>query len=99
MTESARQKVAQSACLMVVCSPASRHVLGPQEDRLQPHADITLSVRMGLSARRPPPEVVDELKGLLDIGVTHVIVETRVTALDDMTALLDRFTNDVRSKL
>ena len=33
------------------------------------------------------------------IGVAHVIVETRVTALDDMTALLDRFTTEVRSKL
>jgi probable F420-dependent oxidoreductase len=62
-------------------------------------AEITLSVRMGLSARRPAQEVIDELKALRDIGVTHVIVETRVTALDDMTQLLDRFTTDVRSKL
>ena len=62
-------------------------------------AEITLSVRMGLSARRPAQEVVDELKVLQEIGVTQVIVETRVTALDDMTTLLDRFTTDVRSKL
>jgi probable F420-dependent oxidoreductase len=62
-------------------------------------AGLTLSVRMGLSARRPAPETIDELKALRDLGVSHVIVETRVTALDDMTALLDRFTNDIRSKL
>jgi probable F420-dependent oxidoreductase len=62
-------------------------------------AEITLSVRMGLSARRPASEVVDELAILREIGVRHVIVETRVTSADDMTTLLDRFTNDVRSKL
>ena len=62
-------------------------------------AEITLSVRMGISARRPAQEVIDELNALRDIGVTHVIVETRVTALDDMTTLLDRFSSEVRSKL
>ena len=62
-------------------------------------AEITLSVRMGLSARRPAQEVVDELRALRDIGVSHVIVETRVTSADDMTTLLDRFTTEVRSKL
>ena len=62
-------------------------------------AEITLSVRMGISARRPAQEVIAELNALRDIGVTHVIVETRVTALDDMTALLDRFTTEVRAKL
>jgi probable F420-dependent oxidoreductase len=61
--------------------------------------EITLSVRMGLSARRPAPDVLDELKALRDVGVRHVIVETRVTTLDDMTTLLDRFTTDIRSKL
>jgi len=54
---------------------------------------------MGLSARRPAQDVVDELPALREIGVSHVIVETRVTDVADMTALLDRFTNDVRAKL
>jgi alkanesulfonate monooxygenase SsuD/methylene tetrahydromethanopterin reductase-like flavin-dependent oxidoreductase (luciferase family) len=62
-------------------------------------AEITLSVRMGLSARRPAQEVIDELNALRDIGVRHVIVETRVTSVDDMTTLLDRFTTEVRAKL
>lgn len=62
-------------------------------------SELTLSVRMGLSARRPAQDVVDELPALREIGVSHVIVETRVTDVADMTALLDRFTNDVRAKL
>ena len=62
-------------------------------------ADLTLSVRMGLSAKRPETEVVDELKALRDVSVRHVIVETRVTSPADMTALLDRFTTEVRAKL
>jgi probable F420-dependent oxidoreductase len=62
-------------------------------------AELTLSVRMGLSARRPATEVLDEIQALRDTGVRHLIVETRVTTLDDMTTLLDRFTNEVRAKL
>jgi probable F420-dependent oxidoreductase len=62
-------------------------------------AGITLSVRMGLSAKRPAQDVVDELKALREISVRHVIVETRVTSVEDMTTLLDRFTNDVKSRL
>lgn len=62
-------------------------------------AEITLSVRMGLSARRPAQEVADEIKALREVGVSHVIVETRVTSVEDMTTLLDRFTSDVRAKL
>ena len=62
-------------------------------------AALTLSVRMGLSAKRPAVEILDELKALRDIGVGHIIVETRVATLEDMPHLLDRFTNEVRAKL
>jgi len=62
-------------------------------------AEITLSVRLGLAAKRPAGEVLDELKGLREHGVSHVIVETRVASAEDMTQLLDHFTNDVRAKL
>jgi probable F420-dependent oxidoreductase len=62
-------------------------------------AELTLSVRMGLSARRPAAETLDELRALREIGVRHVIVETRVADVDDMTRLLERFTADVRAKL
>jgi probable F420-dependent oxidoreductase len=62
-------------------------------------ATLTHSVRMAISAKRPAAEVVDELKGLRDAGVSHVIVETRVADVEDMTRLLERFTTDVRAKL
>ena len=62
-------------------------------------AEVTLSVRLGLAAKRPSSEVLDELKALRDVGVSHVIVETRVASAEDMTQLLDRFTNEVRAKL
>jgi len=62
-------------------------------------AALTLSVRVGLSAKRPAVEVLDELKALRDVGVGHIIVETRVASLDDMSQLLDRFTTEVRAKL
>ena len=61
-------------------------------------ADITLSVRLGLAAKRPASEVLDELKALRDVGVSHVIVETRVTSAEDMTQLLDRFTQEARAR-
>ena len=62
-------------------------------------AEVTLSVRLGLAAKRPSGEVLEELKGLQEHGVSHVIVETRVASTEDMTQLLDRFTNEVRAKL
>ena len=62
-------------------------------------AGITLSVRVGLAAKRPAAEVLDELKRLRDVGVSHVIVETRVASTADMTQLLDRFATEVRAKL
>ena len=62
-------------------------------------AEITLSVRVGLAAKRPAGEVLDELKRLRDVGVSDVIVETRVASADDMTQLLDRFATEVRANL
>lgn len=60
---------------------------------------VGLSVRMALSAKRPAREVRDELTALRDLGVDHVIVETRATSAADMTGLLERFAGDVRAKL
>jgi probable F420-dependent oxidoreductase len=60
---------------------------------------ITLSVRMGLPAKRASAEVLDELKALRDVGVSHVIVETRVTDVDDSTRILERFVSEVRARL
>ena len=60
---------------------------------------ITLSVRMGVPAKRPAAEMLDELKALRDVGVGHVVVETRVTDVDDSTRILERFVNEVRARL
>jgi probable F420-dependent oxidoreductase len=62
-------------------------------------AAITLSVRMGLSARREPSEVLSELQALRAFGVSHVVLETRVTDVDDTTRILERFASEVRAKL
>jgi probable F420-dependent oxidoreductase len=62
-------------------------------------ASITLSVRVGVSAKRASAEVLAELQTLRDLGVGHVIVETRVTDVDDSTRILERFVSEVRAKL
>jgi probable F420-dependent oxidoreductase len=60
---------------------------------------ISVSVRMGLPAKRDAAEVLDELKALRDVGVSHVIVETRVTDVDDSSRILERFVSEVRTRL
>jgi len=60
---------------------------------------IVLSVRMAVPAKRPAVEMLDELKALRDVGVSHVVVETRVTDVDDSTRILERFVAEVRAKL
>jgi probable F420-dependent oxidoreductase len=62
-------------------------------------ATITLSVRLGLSAKRPAAEVLDELEERRDVGVSHVVVETRVADVDDSTRILERFVSEVRARL
>jgi probable F420-dependent oxidoreductase len=62
-------------------------------------ASITLSVRLGLAARKSADELVAELTALRDLGVRHVILEARARDLEDMTATYTRFAADVRSKL
>jgi probable F420-dependent oxidoreductase len=60
---------------------------------------IALSVRMGLAARRSADELVGELKALRDLGVSHVVLETRMRDLDDMVATFERFAHDVRPRV
>ena len=60
---------------------------------------ITLSVRVGVPAKRPPAEILAELQALRDTGVSHVVVETRVTDVDDASRILERFVSEVRAKL
>lgn len=60
---------------------------------------ITLSVRMGFAAKRASDEALAELRELREVGVSHVVVETRVTDVDDSTRILERFVNEVRARL
>jgi hypothetical protein len=62
-------------------------------------ATITLSVRVGVPAKRPADEILAELEALHETGVSHVIVETRVTDVDDSTRILERFVTEVRAQL
>lgn len=60
---------------------------------------LTLSVRMGLGARQPAEALVAEIRALANLGVSHVILESRVRDLEDMTEIYERFATDVRAKL
>jgi probable F420-dependent oxidoreductase len=62
-------------------------------------ATLTLSARLGLAARRPAAELVAELRALRDLGVAHVILETRMRDATEMLQTYDRFATEVRPRL
>jgi probable F420-dependent oxidoreductase len=62
-------------------------------------AALTISARVGLSARRPSAEVLAELRTLRDLRVGHVILETRMRDVAELTATYERFAVEVRAKL
>jgi probable F420-dependent oxidoreductase len=62
-------------------------------------ATLAISARLGLSARRPAADLLAELRALRDLGVAHVILETRMRDVAEMTATYERFAADVRARL
>ncbi len=60
---------------------------------------LTLSVRVGLPARKPADELVGELRALAGLGVSHVVLESRARDLAEMAGLYERFAAEVRSRL
>lgn len=60
---------------------------------------LALSVRVGLSARKPAGELVDELSAFADLGVRHVVLESRARDLAEMAGLYERFAAEVRPRL
>jgi len=62
-------------------------------------ATVTLSGRVGLAARRHADEVLAELKALRDLGVSHIILESRARDLGEMAELYEKFARDVRPRL
>jgi probable F420-dependent oxidoreductase len=62
-------------------------------------ATLTISTRLGLSARRPADDLLGELRALRDLGVGHVVLETRMRDVAELTATYERFATDVRARL
>lgn len=60
---------------------------------------VTLSVRVGLAAKRSAGEMVDDLGALRELGVRHVVLEARARDLADMLAIHERFATEVRPRL
>jgi hypothetical protein len=54
---------------------------------------------VGLSAKRPADDVLAELRALQDLGVAHVILETRMRDVAELTSTYERFAADVRPRL
>jgi alkanesulfonate monooxygenase SsuD/methylene tetrahydromethanopterin reductase-like flavin-dependent oxidoreductase (luciferase family) len=62
-------------------------------------ATLAISARVGLSAKRPADDVLAELRALQDLGVAHVILETRMRDVAELTSTYERFAADVRPRL
>jgi len=62
-------------------------------------ATLTISARVGLPARKSADESLAELRALRDMGVNHVILESRMRDIPEMTATYERFAKDVRARL
>jgi probable F420-dependent oxidoreductase len=62
-------------------------------------ATLTISARVGLPARKTADELTTELRALRDMGVGHVILESRMRDIPEMTQTTERFAHDVRARL
>jgi probable F420-dependent oxidoreductase len=62
-------------------------------------ATLSISARLGLSAKRSAVDVLAELRALRDLGVSHVILETRMRDVAELTATYEKFATEVRSRL
>jgi len=62
-------------------------------------ATLTISARVGLPARKTADETIAELRALRDMGVGHVILESRMRDIPEMTQTYERFAKDVRARL
>jgi probable F420-dependent oxidoreductase len=62
-------------------------------------ATLAISARVGLPARRPADDVLAELRALRDLGVSHVILESRMRDVAELTQTYERFATDIRPRL
>src|SRR5262249_9056972 len=85
---SAEKMKVRLADLATACRKAGRAV-----------ESLTLSARVGLPARPAADPLAAATRGLAALGVSHVILETRVRDLDDMTAIYEKFAQEVRPRV
>jgi len=62
-------------------------------------ATLTISARVGLPARKSADESIAELRALRDMGVHHVILESRMRDIPEMTETYERFAREVRPQI
>ena len=60
---------------------------------------LTISARIGLPAREDAAALVREIAELAELGVSHLILESRVRDLEDMTAIYEKFAREIRQRL
>jgi probable F420-dependent oxidoreductase len=60
---------------------------------------LTLSARLGVPARYDADALVREIKALAELGVRHVVLESRVRDLADMIQIYERFAAEVRPRV
>ena len=62
-------------------------------------SSLTISARLGLPARQDADALEREIGDLAELGVSHLILESRVRDLEDMTAIYEKFARDIRPRL
>ena len=62
-------------------------------------SSLTISARVGLPARQDSDVLVREIRELAELGVSHVILESRARDLDDMTAIYEKFARETRPRI
>ena len=68
-------------------------------ERKRDASTLAISVRLGLSARQSAADLITHLKSLREAGAEHVILESRMRDLGEMTSLYERFADNVRGAL
>jgi probable F420-dependent oxidoreductase len=76
------------ADLATACRKAGRDV-----------AALTISARVGLPARQNAAALIREIRDLAALGVSHVVLESRVRDLEDLTAIYMKFATEVRPRV
>jgi probable F420-dependent oxidoreductase len=62
-------------------------------------ATLTISARLGLPSKQPPADTLANVRALRDLGVHHLILEPAVRDAATMTGVIERFAEEVRTRL